>query len=105
LSTEGRPLAASVASHDAKRVERLHSGAFGSRMVELHHLDRLLGQLARPARLDEGVPEGFVEELRGLGLAVRRRAGREDLVRRIWSRKRPLLRELFSADDPMPPCA
>jgi len=34
-----------------------------------------------------------------------RSAERKELIEWLWSRKRPLLRELGASDDPLPPCA
>ena len=80
-------------------------GAFGSQRHELNELDRVLDLLARPARLGSGVPPSVRSDLRGLGLDLGRSAERKDLIERVWSRKRPLLRELGGGDDPLPPCA
>lgn len=80
-------------------------GTFGSQWHELNQLDRVLDLLARPSRLGSGVPRSVRSELRGLGLEPGRSDERKDLIQRVWSRKRPLLRELGGYDDPLPPCA
>ncbi len=80
-------------------------GFHGSRWMQLHHLDSLLTQLARPWLPDAGIPPGLRDQLRALGLRTGRAARREDVIGQLWSRKRPILRELSSSDDPIPPCA
>jgi hypothetical protein len=72
---------------------------------DLNELDRLLSMLARPSRLGAGVPWMVRQELRGLGIRMGQAAGREELIEQIWSLKRPLLRQLGTRDDPLPPCA
>ncbi|HEV2218554.1 MAG TPA: hypothetical protein VGV88_13405 [Candidatus Dormibacteraeota bacterium] len=62
-------------------------GTLGSRWHELTELDRLLGLLARPA------------------LELERSTQRKELIERVWTRKRPLLRQLGAFDEPLPPCA
>jgi hypothetical protein len=80
-------------------------GTLGSRWNELNELDRVLDLLARPARLGSGVPRSVRSDLRGLGLGLGRSTERKDLIERVWSLKRPLLRELGSQDGTLPPCA
>ena len=80
-------------------------GTFVSQWRELSDLDRVLNLLARPTRLGRGVPRSVRSELRGLGLEPGRSDERKDLIERVWSLKRPLLRELGAFDDPLPPCA
>ncbi|TMD17942.1 MAG: hypothetical protein E6I39_01595 [Chloroflexi bacterium] len=80
-------------------------GTLGSQWRELNELDRVLDLLARPARLGSGVPRSVRSELRGLGLDLGRSAERKELIEWLWSRKRPLLRELGASDNPLPPCA
>jgi hypothetical protein len=72
---------------------------------ELYVLDRLLAQLTRPALPEAGVPPLLREQLRDLGVPLRRNAGREELIAEVWGRKRPLMHRLSDLDDPMPPCA
>jgi len=80
-------------------------GTAGSPEHELIELDRVLGLLARPARLGSGVPRSARSQLRGLGLELGRSAPRKELIEQVWSLKRPLLRQLSAFDDPLPPCA
>ena len=72
---------------------------------KLHHLDRLLAQLTRPALPGAGVPSDVRDKARALGVPVPRQARREELIAQVWGRKRPLLRQLSFDDQPMPPCA
>jgi len=81
------------------------SGMLGARWEELNELDRLLSQLARPSRLGARVPHSVREQLREKGVFMGRGARREQLIESVWSRKRPLLRQLHAMDDPLPPCA
>jgi hypothetical protein len=78
---------------------------FGSPWVQLHHLDRLLAQLTKPAVPGTGLPPSVREQLHALGLPTRGTVRREELIEHVWGRKRPLLRQLESDDDPIPPCA
>ena len=80
-------------------------GALGHRRQELVELDRVLGLLARPARLGAGLPDGLHDELRGLGVTVGRSHRRKQLIEQVWRRKRPLMRQLGAGSDPLPPCA
>ena len=80
-------------------------GAPGHRRQELVELDRVLGLLARPARLGARLPDGLHDDLRGLGVTVGRSHPRKQLIEQVWERKRPLLRQLGALDDPLPPCA
>ena len=80
-------------------------GMLGARWEELNELDRLLSQLARPSRLGARVPHSVRAELRAKGVFMSRGTRREQLIESVWSRKRPLLRQLHSMDDPLPPCA
>lgn len=80
-------------------------GMLGNRWQELNELDRLLGLLARPAPLGARVPHTVRHELREKGLCLGGSFRREELIEQLWSRKRPLLRQLSAFDDPLPPCA
>ena len=80
-------------------------GGFGSRYQELYILDRVLEQLTRPSMPGAGLPAAVRQELHQLGLMFGRTTRREELIARVWGRKRPLLRELDCDSDPMPPCA
>jgi hypothetical protein len=79
-------------------------GTLGSQWHELNELDRVLDLLARPARLGTRVPESVRSDLRKLGLELGRSAHRKQLIERVWSLKRPLLRQTGAFDD-LPPCA
>jgi hypothetical protein len=78
---------------------------FGSPWLELHVVDRLLGQLTRPALVDTSLPETVCDQLNRLGLQSGPSSRRDELVAQLWGRKRPLLQELYDRDDPIPPCA
>jgi len=78
---------------------------FGSCWLELRLLDQVLDQLARPSPVGSGLPAPLRDQLRRLGLHVGRSPRRDELITQLWGRKRPLLRRLDAADDPMPPCA
>jgi hypothetical protein len=80
-------------------------GTLGARWHELYELDRVLDLLARPARLGSGMPRSLRSDLRGLGLELGRSAQRKELIERVWSLKRPLLRQMGAFDDQLPPCA
>jgi hypothetical protein len=81
-------------------------GSFGSRWQELYLLDRVLEQLTRPSLPGAGLPSAVRQELHQLGLTIGRTARRQELIERVWGRKRPLLRGLDASEgDPMPPCA
>ena len=81
------------------------SGMLGARWEELNELDRLLSLLARPSRLGARVPQSVKAQLREKGVFMGRGTRREQLIESVWSRKRPLLRQLNALDDPLPPCA
>jgi hypothetical protein len=81
------------------------SDIFGSRWRELHLLDQILNQLSRPALAGSGLPATVRDQLRSLGVPIGCSPSREDLIAQVWGRKRPLLRQLYAADDPTPPCA
>lgn len=80
-------------------------GEMGSRRLELSELDRVLAMLTRPAHVGERLPPTVRDELRGLGVRLGSSTRRETLIERVWSRKRPLMRQLGAMDDPLPPCA
>jgi hypothetical protein len=78
---------------------------FGSRWHELDILDTLLAQLARPSLAGAPLPASVHDQLRSLGVPAGLAPSREELISRLWGRKRPLMRQLNAFDDPMPPCA
>lgn len=79
-------------------------GTMGARW-ELGELDRVLGMLTRPSSMGAGLPTTLREDLLQLGVRLGRSTRREKLVELVWSRKRPLMRQLGALDDPLPPCA
>jgi hypothetical protein len=86
----------------------MHSGgggAFGSPWHEICRLDRILAQLTRPSLEGSGLSPALRDQLRDLGLPLRRAARREELIAEVWGRKRPLLRRLDTSDDTPPACA
>lgn len=86
----------------------MHPGGrdlFGSRWQELNRLDRALSQLTRPSLAGASLPSSVRDQLRALGVPLRRAPRREELIAELWGRKRPLMRQLYAVDDPMPPCA
>jgi len=65
-----------------------------SDVLELAHLDRTLMHLARPAPSQEWQAPLTVSQLIDLGLFASGQAlQRKDLIERLWSRKRQLMRE------------
>ena len=78
---------------------------FGSGWHQMHVLDQLLAQLTRPSLADAALPPSVREQLRAIGVAVGSSPRREDLVAELWGRKRPLMRDLHTDDDPTPFCA
>ena len=78
---------------------------FDSGWHELRVLDRLLAQLTRPVPAGEALPDGLNQQLLDLGVMLGGAPQREDLVAEVWGRKRPLIRNLDTFDDPLPPCA
>jgi hypothetical protein len=78
---------------------------FGSRWQELRILDQLLSQLTRPSLPGDSLPAAVRDQLRTIGLHAGSSERREELIAQLWGRKRPLMRQLYAVDDPMPPCA
>ncbi|TMD31161.1 MAG: hypothetical protein E6I95_13600 [Chloroflexi bacterium] len=65
-----------------------------SDVLELAHVDRTLTYLARPASSQEWQAPLTVSQLIDLGLFASGQAlQRKDLIERLWSRKRQLMRE------------
>jgi hypothetical protein len=57
----------------------------------LVQLGRLLSQVARPYRCDDGLPDDVRASLWQLGVACNEMTPREELIARLWQRKRTLL--------------
>ena len=57
-------------------------------------LGRILDQVARPHRVDEAVPVDVHASLWQVGVAYDELMTREELVARLWARKRTLLMSL-----------
>ncbi len=75
---------------------------------ELTRLNRALAKLARPALSEEWVAPAAAAELISLGVASAfATPRRKDLIERIWTRKRQLLRRVETIDGwgPYPPVA
>jgi hypothetical protein len=80
----------------------------GGDVFELRRLDRALAHLARPVLGEEWQTPMTRAELLDLGvLAGGRVPQRRELIARLWSRKRQLLRQAaaFLDWDPQPPVA
>jgi len=75
-------------------VELHGSGAF-----ELRKLDRVLSELTRPALAEDSIAPATRVAVVRLGICVAGDASRRDLIERLWSRKRSLLRQLNSTND------
>jgi hypothetical protein len=102
-------LAASVGPHEGVRL--MSQGTFeytGGHVFELARLNRALGYLARPGSREEWLSPLTREDLIGLGVFDGGRAPlRQELIERLWSRKRQLLRQATAINDsdPVPPVA
>jgi hypothetical protein len=71
----------------------------GGHLFELTRLNRVLSQLNRPALCDEWLTPMTKAELGDLGVfAAGHLPQRKELIERLWSRKRQLLRQA-AADD------
>lgn len=71
----------------------------GGHLFELTRLNRALSQLNRPALCDEWVVPMTPAELGNLGVFARGRPPhRKELIERLWSRKRQLLRQAAKCD-------
>ena len=57
----------------------------------LHQLGRLLSQVARPYDCDDILPEDVRTSLWQLGFACNELTPREELIARLWARKRKLM--------------
>ena len=76
-------------------------------MIELRRVDRILSELTRPSLDQESISPQTRAAMVEVGIVVSGRASRKDLVERLWSRKRSLLRQVGSLGDwgPMQPVA
>jgi hypothetical protein len=98
--------AASVASFRrgkvAKRVVEMSQGTLeftGGHAFELTRINRALAQLARPGSREEWLSPLSRADLVGLGVFAGARAPlRHELIERLWSRKRELLRQAANTD-------
>ena len=79
----------------------------GSGVVDLRRVDRILSELARPSLEEESIAPGTRAAMVQVGIVVSGRASRKDLIERLWSRKRSLLRQVGTLGDwgPMQPVA
>ena len=57
----------------------------------LVQLGNVLSRVARPHRCDDGLPDDVQATLWDLGLPCSEQTSREELVARLWARKRSLL--------------
>ena len=57
----------------------------------LHQLGQLLSQVARPYRCEDTLPEDVRTSLWQLGFPCNELTPREELVARLWARKRRLM--------------
>ncbi|MGH7765171.1 MAG: hypothetical protein ACREOM_12235 [Candidatus Dormibacteraceae bacterium] len=67
-----------------------------------------LSQIARPHRFDEAIPAELQVNLRQLGLPCSPLTPREEVIARLWARKRTLqtnLEPLWSGPGPTSPAA
>jgi hypothetical protein len=71
----------------------------GGHAFELTRVNRALAQLARPGSREEWLSPLTRADLVGLGVFAGARAPlRHELIERLWSRKRALLRQAANAD-------
>jgi hypothetical protein len=71
----------------------------GSHAFELTRVNRALAQLARPGSREEWLSPLSRSDLVGLGVFAGARAPlRHELIERLWSRKRQLLRQAAASD-------
>jgi hypothetical protein len=71
----------------------------GGHAFELARVNRALAQLARPGSREEWLSPLSRADLIGLGVFSGARAPlRQELIERLWSRKRQLLREAVAHD-------
>ena len=79
----------------------------GTSVVELRRVERILSELTRPSLDEEAIAPTTLAAMIQVGIVVSGRASRRDLIERLWSRKRSLLRRVGSVGDwgPMLPVA
>ena len=71
----------------------------GGHAFELTRVNRALGRLARPGSREEWLSPLSRDDLIGLGVFAAGRAPlRHELIERLWSRKRQLLRQAEAND-------
>jgi hypothetical protein len=71
----------------------------GGHAFELTRVNRALAQLSRPGSREEWLSPLSRADLVGLGMFAAGRAPlRHELIERLWSRKRQLLRQAAAAD-------
>ena len=66
----------------------------GSGALELRRVDHVLSELARPALDEDSIAPLTRLALAELGIFVAGDASSRDVIERLWSRKRSLLRQL-----------
>ncbi|HVD46766.1 MAG TPA: hypothetical protein VNG70_05740 [Candidatus Limnocylindria bacterium] len=76
-----------------------HYELHGSRFFELRRVDRILSELARPALEEDFLAPSTKVALAQIGICVGGDATRRDLIERLWSRKRSLLRQAKAIND------
>jgi hypothetical protein len=89
--TGGTPL-----SQDLSELRRPHA-------MELHRLDRILADLARPVLDADLIDSATRERLRSIGIVIGGTPARSILIQRVWDRKRALISRMASAGDLEPP--
>jgi hypothetical protein len=79
----------------------------GTRVVELRRVDCILSALTRPSLAEDSIASETRAAMVQVGLVVSGRASRKDLIERLWSRKRSLLRQDGAGGDwgPLQPVA
>jgi hypothetical protein len=78
----------------------------GPDAFELHRLDRILGELARPSLDARAIDPETRERLAGVGIVIGGAPCRSSLIERVWGRKRELMHSLSGPDHlGPPPCA
>ncbi len=70
--------------------------------LELARLGQILGQIARPYRCGESLPVDVQANLWQLGVPCDELTSREELIARLWARKRSLRLAVHSGWGPGP---